>query len=247
MSGPCVIGATGGSGTRVFARVVRSGGLFLGSNLNVSEDALELAAYLDRWIDRFMGVSPLPHSMEARMLADLEDCLRRHRLAEPSERYGWKEPRSLFLLPFFARHLPDLRLLHVVRDGRDIAFSSNQNQLRKHGRAFLASHEESWSQPERSIALWSRLNRLAADFGEAVLPGGYLRVRHEDLCADPAGTVRVILDFFGLGGDAEEIARTEVSAPPSIGRWRQQDPEVLARLHAIGETALRRFGYGTLD
>ncbi|HEX6900121.1 MAG TPA: sulfotransferase [Thermoanaerobaculia bacterium] len=245
MDGPCVIGATGGSGTRAFARIVRRGGVDIGSHVNVSEDALELAAFLDRWIDRFMSVSPLPPSMEARMLADLKDTLKRHQRGD-GRSYGWKEPRSLFLLPFFVRHLSGLRLLHAVRDGRDIAFSSNQNQLRKHGRALLAPDEDAWPEPVRSIVLWSRVNGLTADYGEALLPGRYLRVRYEDLCAHPTDVVRRILDFFGLSGDAEEIARQEVLPAPSLGRWRRQDPDILARLHDAGGTALQRFGYETL-
>jgi hypothetical protein len=52
--GPCLVGATGGSGTRVFARIVRRAGLFIGTNLNVSEDAVDLGAYSDRWINTFM-------------------------------------------------------------------------------------------------------------------------------------------------------------------------------------------------
>ena len=34
MPGPNVIGATGGSGTRVVARIVRHGGMFIGTNAN---------------------------------------------------------------------------------------------------------------------------------------------------------------------------------------------------------------------
>ena len=32
--GPCIIGATGGSGTRVVARIAREGGMYIGTNLN---------------------------------------------------------------------------------------------------------------------------------------------------------------------------------------------------------------------
>lgn len=49
--GPRLIGATSGSGTRVFARIVRRAGLFIGTNLNVSEDAVDFGAYSDSWIN----------------------------------------------------------------------------------------------------------------------------------------------------------------------------------------------------
>ena len=68
------------------------------------------------------------------MLDDLGVLLVEHcATLEPGRPWGWKEPRSIYLLPFFHQQLPALRFLHVVRDGRDMALSANQNQLRKHG------------------------------------------------------------------------------------------------------------------
>ena len=43
--GPNTIGATGGSGTRVVARIVREGGMFTGTDLNAYEDALPFGEY----------------------------------------------------------------------------------------------------------------------------------------------------------------------------------------------------------
>lgn len=245
--GPCLIGATGGSGTRVFARIVRRGGLFIGTNLNVSQDAVDLGAYSDRWINTFMEyrASPLPAGVEADMRRDLDDVLARHLapLMDAPRPWGWKEPRCLYLLPFFHERSPALRLLHVLRDGRDMAYSSNQNQLMKHGETLLRPAEAAWPQPVRSAALWSRLNLLTADYGERRLAGRYLRVRLEDLCADPVPTIRRVLEFFDLRGDAAEIARQEVTVPESLGRWRAHDPETLAALHRVAGEALARFGY----
>ena len=48
-----------------------------------------------------------------------------------------KNPRSMFLLPFFDSYFPALKFIHIVRDGRDMAYSKNQNQLHKHGSTLL--------------------------------------------------------------------------------------------------------------
>jgi hypothetical protein len=155
--------------------------------------------------------------------------------------WGWKEPRSIYLLPFFENELPDLRFLHVVRDGRDMAFSSNQQQLMKHGPAVLEGRV-SWRKPVRSIALWNRVNLMAADFGEQTLGARYLLVRFEDLCSDPAVTVGRIYDFFGLDGDVSAAA-AEVSPPRGLGRWHERRRSLVGALERQGEPALRRFGY----
>jgi hypothetical protein len=156
--------------------------------------------------------------------------------------WGWKEPRSIYLVPFFDAAMPSLRFLHFLRDGRDMAFSENQNQLVKHGDALLGDDLRKEKTPVRSIAVWSRVNSAAADYGEQQLGERYLRVRFEDLCAQPAETVRRIFDFFGLEGDAEGAA-AEVRPPDTLGRWQLRRKGVVDALHRTAEPALARFGY----
>jgi hypothetical protein len=243
-AGPAVVGATGGSGTRVLARALRRAGLYTGSELNESEDAWKLGDYSDRWIDTFLrhhdGV--LPDDVEREMLLDLEAVLADHCAALGSEPrpWGWKEPRSIYLLPFLHRHLPELRFLHVVRDGRDMALSQNQNQLRKHGDA--APIRTDLPPAARSIALWSWVNLEATRYGEERLGDRYLLVRFEDLCERPAPITARILEFFGLHGDADVLA-ADVVPPPTLGRWRDEDPDLVTELERVGGDALVALGY----
>jgi hypothetical protein len=243
--GPSVIGATGGSGTRVVARIVRRCGLFIGTDLNKSEDALGFAAFYDGWINRYLELgSAMSADLCEAMTAAFRACVVRHLGDRDSEdAWGWKEPRSIFVLPFLQRELPTLRFLHVVRDGRDMAYSTNQNQLRKHGTAASPARHTEPLTPLRSIALWNDANLRAADFGERELRERYLRIRIEDLCAEPTATIETILSFFGLEGDAELIGREEVRPPATFGRWRLEDPETAAALSERASEGLRRFGY----
>lgn len=237
--GAGVIGATGGSGTRVLARIVLRGGMFIGSDRNRSEDALDFAAFSDRWVDELVAGRRPPA-----MADELRALVARHwaeRLAD-DQPWGWKEPRSVYLLPLLDEQLPGLRFLHVVRDGRDMAYSDNQLQLRKHGAAVLGDAAD---EPTalRSIALWSEVNQHAADYGERELGSRYLRVRFEDLCSEPQAVTATVLEFFGLDGDAERIAHEEVRPPQTLGRWRAEDAATIAALEAGAGEALRRFGY----
>jgi glycosyltransferase involved in cell wall biosynthesis len=247
--GPNIIGSTGGSGTRVVARIVRRGGMFMGTKISGSEDAIGFGQYSTRWIDKFMAVrsSSLPPAIETEMLQEIQAILAKHLgdldLSKKSQPWGWKEPRSIFLLPFFHKHFPNMKFLHILRDGRDMAYSHNQNQLRKHGSTLLESAEQQWSQPLQSMALWSRLHLLTAEYGEKNMPGQYLRIRYEDLCFEPVTTIQQIFDFFGLSGDIQKIAQEEVSPPTTIERWRTQDAQTVATLHQIGFAALQKFGY----
>ncbi len=244
--GPRVIGATGGSGTRVTARIVRGAGMYIGTDLNPYEDALCFGAYSDRWINEYITTDPGQRSgLEQRMQADLGETLATHLADLPLDAaaWGWKEPRSIYLAPFLNERMPTLRFLHFIRDGRDMAFSDNQKQLEKHGKAVFATGWPSWRKPIRSISLWNQVNLRAADFGEQVLGDRYLRVRFEDLCTEPTETIGRILAFFGLEGDAEAIGRAEVRPPDSLGRWQDEGTKLVAELERRAGDGLRRFGY----
>jgi hypothetical protein len=245
-SGPIVVGATGGSGTRVLARLLKDGGVYIGSDLNPYEDQLAFGSFSDRWIDVVEGIAGEVDPETCRAMRDeLRTILESDYAATPDGkgRWGWKEPRSIYLLPFFDTSMPSLRFVHFVRDGRDMAFSENQNQLVKHGPAILRADQAKLRKPMKSIALWSSINSRAADYGETSMGDRYLRVRFEDLCSDPAETARRVYRFLGLPGDPGDAARAEVAPPKTLGRWRDEKPARIRELEEIAAPVLTRFGY----
>jgi hypothetical protein len=247
-SSPLVIGATGGSGTRVVARIARRAGYELGTNLNSAEDAMEFVPFHNRWINRVIAADERPFSVKEteQMTSDFREALGRHlpRHGEPGQLWGWKAPRSIYFLTFFHRLFPELKFIHVLRDGRDMAFSKNQNQLRQHGRAILGWTERLLApRAVRSILLWERINLRAAEYGAGTLQGNYLAVRFEDLCNTPRETVQRILAFLGAPLDAEEIAAAEVKPPTSLGRWSAEPPRLVQRLERSAARSLAQFGY----
>ena len=72
---PCVIGATGGSGTRVVARIVRAAGMYIGDDLNNYEDALPFAAFSDRWINEYIASGSAPDPETRRSMTEELDGL----------------------------------------------------------------------------------------------------------------------------------------------------------------------------
>src|SRR5215217_5153740 len=73
--------------------------------------------------------------------------------------------RSILMVPFWHERFPAMRFLHVIRDGRDMAYSEQQNQIRRHGNAILGSDiDRPW--PERAMLWWARVNGALADYGE---------------------------------------------------------------------------------
>src|SRR5207248_7075010 len=122
---PLVIGATGGSGTRVIARIAQLAGYNLGTKLNSAEDALEFYSFHDRWINPFVSAQrrreKLTSWQSARMKEAFYAALAGHvpEFERRSGRWGWKAPRSIYLLPFLHAQFDQLKFIHVLRDGRD--------------------------------------------------------------------------------------------------------------------------------
>jgi hypothetical protein len=247
--GPIIIGATGGSGTRVVAKIIRDAGVYQGKQFNRAGDSVQVGRPAAAWINDYMTceLNGTPPPVDE-MLEDLQPILQNH--VSPVEddpqkwrKWGWKSPRSIYLLPFYHAAMPAMQFIHVVRDGRDMAFSTNQHQLRDHGDVVLRDLPANTSAPVRAMALWSRINLRAAEFCERVLPERYLVVRFEDLCFEPATIVDKLLRFVGGEGDAAAIAAREVAPPSSIGRWKTQHRHVVDELQRAGESALRKFRY----
>lgn len=92
----------------------------------------------------------------------------------------------------------DLYVVHLVRDPRAVAHSWRRAKgPDPTGRTSL---EEIG--PMRSSREWLRRNAIAEICGHRLPPSRYMRVRYEDLTADPSGVIRAIRAFAGEpGGD----------------------------------------------
>lgn len=248
MKPPLVIGGIGGSGTRVVARLVRHVGFFMGTNLNLSVDAMDFVEFYDYWINRFLSteLESISESQTAVMHDQFLECIEKHLAHMPEQEagWGWKSPRSIYLLPFFHKVFPEMKFIHVIRDGRDMAFSKNKNQLLKHGDSVLGKEFSRFGQPVKAAALWNAVNLATADYGEKRLGNSYLRVLFEDLCLRASATTARLFKFIGRkdSNDAQGIL-SEIQVPSSIGRWGTQEPALIADIQTHAQEALERFGY----
>jgi hypothetical protein len=258
---PVVIGATGGSGTRVIHRILEKAGLFMGApaKLNHAGDAMDIEPMLDAFINPILTstksldyqVEELPRDLSVAARDELALSINRFLddLPNDDRPWGWKNPRSMYVLPFIADLFPMVRFIHLVRDGRDMATSGNQNQPRKHFEALFGEALDE-TDPNGSIQLWAAANLAIAQWGERQLEFNYLRIRFEDLCANPIEAVAAILNFAGFEAAADEIIRdiaNEFVIPPeSLGRWLKLDAPVANTLTRQGIDALHHFGYPEL-
>lgn len=163
--------------------------------------------------------------------------------APAAGRWGWKEPNTHVVLDRLLPHFPGLRYIHVMRNGLDMAWSRNQNQLALWGEAFLGRAVT--VTPRDSLAYWCAVHRRVATLGEALGPR-FLLLDYDAFCRAPEAGVRRLLAFLGVPPEAGRVAALAraVRPPASIGRHALH-PD--AGFDAADVACVRDFGFAVAE
>jgi hypothetical protein len=154
---------------------------------------------------------------------------------------------------------PGAKVVHIVRDGRDVAVSSVHHQWnnatdlggrRKLSREKVAKREAYRKDPEtfgasgESIFADGHVAEIARSWSKSVstamedaalLGDNYCQVRYEDLLAEPVGEVMRLLEFLGADSD-EEVARrcVEAASFEQLSGGRTQGEEASSSFYRKG-------------
>lgn len=168
-------------------------------------------------------------------------------------RWAENSPEGLLHLPVIKALIPDALVVHILRDGRDVASSLAQV---KYVRPFP------WDQRQGLLGsgvYWEWIVQRGRAGGQA-LGADYLEVRFEDLLSEPQRTLDEIGRFIDHDLNYEVIRKTgygSVSKPntsfkaesPSagfspVGRWKKIfSPQELFRFEAMTGATLQQLGY----
>lgn len=243
---PVVIGALGGSGSRALTSILQEAGIFMGAwNDPLTNDSLPIRAFLFRWFRHLVRPQQDDRALPPVAYRWLEAALELHLSGVTGDDvpWGWKNPRNMWLIPFYAQRFPALRFIHLVRDPRDMALSTNRFLLRTQGRALL-SRSLRRDAKTAQIALWTRGNARTVAVADTLPGDRFLMVRYEDLCQNPHASVKRILTFTRASFTAELVDRVASRIRPSrsIGRWKGTG-ETALELDAPTRALMEAFGY----
>lgn len=133
---------------------------------------------------------------------------------------GDKDPRLLDFLPSLAGQLPDARVVHVVRDPRDVLVS-RRNAAWSRGRPDLLHILTYRAQMERGRR-WGR-----CCFGDR-----YLEVRYEDLLREPRTLLGRLCRHVGVDFDPSMMSFGDAARELVSGdewQWKKETTEPLKR------------------
>jgi hypothetical protein len=202
-------------------------------------------------IRRWTPPPSLPETLEAIQRDDfhgiVEGLMRTWAASQGKSHWGEKTPQHTFCWRAISSGFPGLQVIHLVRDGRDVALSyraahfgpKHVYPLARRWRNYLAAAEEA-----------------RANLGDDV----FLQVRYEDLVTEPERALRRICHFLGeefapsmlafYNGrnfhvdqrNAQNLQRPVMTE--NIGRWRTGLTAREVRIfEALAGTYLERYGY----
>jgi sulfotransferase family protein len=167
----------------------------------------------------------------ARVQSALDHCRAPDRApVSPDLRWGWKEPNTSVFLPQIAARFPDMKYIHVIRHGLDMAYSGNTNQLQSWGRLFGVAGAGD-PRPASLLEFWVRTNHRTITCARAMLRDRFALVRFEDLVLRPADEITRLCEFLEIRVDParHEALCAIPSVPRSLGRYREQAFDALDR------------------
>ena len=236
---PVVIFNKSHSGSRLLAEVVEAAGVFMGAHQNESRDSLDVLELVfalvlkyypdyEKRRDAVMGDGELASLCEKVFRSHLEGHDRNERSP-----WGWKLCETTYIVPVISDLFPRAKFIHLVRDGRDVAFCDHRgpdspfwrkvyfNTDRLTWRAVLFNR---WfyrfRSPIYNALHWLNSVRVGRAYA-AALGDRCLEVRYEDLCLNLENTVGRIVDYIGTGDRDAVVRRIKPRVrTASIGKHR---------------------------
>ena len=231
----------------------RSGTTILGKVLGASPD---LCRFTENDIVRKHMFCMVENPMTVKeQLPKLAKTLVRLSGIRPEERLLEKSPGHSLVAKSLADHFVDAKFVHIVRDGRDVAFSMlghdwiSQELKGKRKPFWFKLLPEQFQQQWQELDLWQRgVLRWAVYVGKArqitSYNDRYLEISYEDMCQTPYSCIENIMSFLQLPIFPELKYQTSQIESHNKKRW--QDRDLTTRYICFYQEVTSVFNFGDL-
>lgn len=255
LKSPFIIIGMHRSGTSLVTKLLQACGLFIGTELDENNESVFFqkinantlaAAGADGWtVDLFIEKLRNPFFAFAqtnRMRKELskglfsvyfksDSSFEHAPYSQHHYRWGWKDPRNSFTLPLWLNLFPKAKIIHVVRNGLDVAIS-----LHKRDKSDLNS----------CFSLWTKyVNQCLSyrNMGEA-----YHEIYFESLLKNPKGIINETLRFLDCSPLSIDFAVLNSMVDKNITeRFKQKSFEAFYKEKYKSSSLLRELGYVPAD
>lgn len=163
------------------------------------------------------------------------------------EYWGWKEPNNQIYISEILEYFPDLKYIHVIRNGLDMAFTSNLQQLHNWGWKYdigIEGDEDTTQMATKQLDYWVSSTRDVLSKIEQY-EDRTLIVNHSKLCNQPIEEVDRIIDFVGIKAE-NELRRLLYSVPRNDGSYNRYKNHDLSIFSEENLNFVRKCGFEVL-
>jgi sulfotransferase family protein len=206
LDNPIVIIGMHRSGTSFLTRILHHSGIFMG----VNQSGVNEARFFLKKNIKIMEFNGFRYDTPG-ILSDLHSTpfnyseFKRYFLGQPLRldvynkviknkgEWGWKDPRNTYTLPFWLKYFPNMKVIHIYRNGIDVALSFflRNSKLRK-GNSY---YSESLNDKVKAIKLWEKYYHQSESYRKD-LGNRFLSLKYEKLVLEDEEEIKKLNTFL---------------------------------------------------
>jgi len=173
------------------------------------------------------------------------------KLGEPRSLWGWKFPETYLIAPLVHDVFPEARFIHMIRDGRDIAFKNHltDDPSRKVGKKILNRLNALNKSNHIQTALSWKFQVDSFDkFKKKLSDEQLYELTFENLCIEPQKIVNELGSFLNISISkaCQDFCNNEIDTS-KVKQHKENDRVKISQVEKlIGET-LQRYNYELYD
>lgn len=232
MQPPIIVVGFGNNGTRVACWFVEACGVHMMVH-NELMDWEPVGDFGRKWLPMNFDEIPPDWDLAERnfnkmVLSEVPEEVR-------SKPWGFKCATGVAIPNVFHIIIPNVKIVHVVRDPREVSERCKMQWLSEYGGKFVESKIKGIH--SRYLSLWSKFNLVCAQYCETFMETNYMQVRLEDLVLMKDGYLDYFKHFLEL-----DVVDTGKIDKLSVDRIKKR-VGTGDRSFEYAEEAMRRFGY----
>ena len=146
--------------------------------------------------------------------------------------WGWKEPNTQIYVNEIFNLFPNLKYIHVLRNGLDMAFSNNKQQLNNWGwkyQIYLNGNESENELAVKQLDYWIESTKDAIANSKG-FENRFLMVKHSEFCQNPQQEIDRILQFCEINISSDKLKELyEIpSNPSSANRYKNYNLNIFS-------------------
>ncbi len=181
-------------------------------------------------------------------------------IPEKQKKYGWKHGISLFSMIVLLETFPNSRVVHLIRDGRDVMLSRLNARIENladplnrlavfcdpniESFAGLPLNEETVKNYRNALEIQHWVTAVEFGLQGRNYPTQYLEIKYEELCDHPIEIAQQIFNFLEIPFlESAKVWLSQAVYHGRIGKWKNLSDTELQLPLKIATPLLRKLGY----